>query len=133
MHNDLYQWLKNDTGIAGIFGSRIYHMAVPTDVSTYPCMTFQQITNTEVANDMEHPDGVKLRQSIYQFDIVAKGSADVINAADSFAAIFRYFRGTIGSTTVRHTELTNSTHLEERDGDKLRRRISMDFAITFDD
>lgn len=132
MHNDLYQYLSGNTGISAIFSDRIFHMSLPQSVTTYPALTFQLISRTPLWPDLEEPNDFKVDSSLYQFDVIATSSGDAVAAADSFDSIFRNFRGTMGSTRVQWVGLQNIQHLEDRDGDKLRRRIILDYSITFD-
>ena len=81
---------------------------------------------------MEAPNDAKIDSCVYQFNVIAVASADVVSAADTFNSIFRNFRGTMGTTKVHTVEMNNQTQLEERDGDKLRRVINMDYTIIFD-
>lgn len=132
LHNDLYTYLTTTTAISDLFPGGIYHLSMPQEITTYPALSFQMVTHTEFADDMEAPNDAKIDQFSYQFDIVADKSAVCINAADSFVQIFRNFRGTMTGTRVQWVNLQNVTHLEERRGDKLRRRVSVDFTIFVD-
>lgn len=131
MHDDLYQFLVNELGIAALFPGGIHHMSLPQSVSKWPAMAFQQVSMVEFAEDMEAPDDAKVDQANYQFAITAKDSQAVITASDAFIAIFRNFRGTMGATIVQAVTLGNVIHLEDRQGDKLRRRVVTDFLIFF--
>lgn len=132
MQNDLYNWLTNTAEVAALFPGGIYHESLPQDVDNWPAMSFFQVTQTEIAEDMEAPNDDKIDQVSYQFDVVADSSAPCIDAANSFLRIFRNFRGTMTTTRIQMVALANISHLEERRGDKLRRRVAMDFSITFD-
>lgn len=131
MHNDLYTYLLTELGLSAVFADRIYHMSMPQSVNTYPALTFQQIARTPEWPDFGDPDGPKIDTVLYQFDVIATSSSGVIAAAETFDTIFRNFRGTMGATKVQSVVLNSSTHLEERNGDKLRRRVTMDYSITF--
>lgn len=132
IHNDLYNWLSNEPTVTALFPGGIYHASLPQDVSVWPAVSFFQVSQVEVAEDMNAPGDAKLDQATYQFDVVADGSAAAIAAADAFLTIFRNFRGTMATTRIQMIDVSGVTHLEDRRGDKLRRRVSMDFSITFD-
>jgi len=129
MHSDLYTYLTGTPAIADEFPGGIHHEALPQDVNVWPAMSFFQVSQVEYADDMDAPDDDKLDEVQYQFDIVADGSQDALAAADTFLGIFRNFRGTMSATRVQHVRLTNVSHLGEHRGDKLRRRVSLDFSI----
>ena len=131
MHSDLYTYLTGTPAIASLFPGGIHHESLPQDVETWPAMAFFQISRNEIAEDMEAPNDVKLDEVQYQFDVISDSSQASLSAADTFLGIFRNFRGTMTATNVQHIRLGSETHLEERSGDKLRRRVSLDFAIIF--
>lgn len=130
IHDDLYAYLT--ATFANLFPGGIHHESLPQDVATWPAVSFTQVTQTEIGADMEAPNDDKIDQVTYQFDIVADTSAVAINAAKPFLRAFRNFRGTMTTTRVQLVAPVNVSHLEERRGDKLRRRVSMDFTITYD-
>lgn len=132
LHNDLYNWLSSEPEVVALFPGGIHHESLPQDINTWPAMSFFQVSQVEIAEDMEAPNDAKLDQFQYQFDIVADNSAQSIDAADRFLRIFRNFRGTMATTRVQWVDMVNVSHIEERRGDKLRRRVSMDFSITID-
>lgn len=131
MHDDLYQLLTNELGIAALFPGGIHHMSLPQDVDVWPAMAFQLVSQVDIAEDMESPDGETIDQANYQFSITAKDSNTAITASDAFIAIFRKFKGTMGATIVQAVTIGNNSHLEERVGDKLRRQVVTDFLIIF--
>ncbi len=130
MHDDLYTYLT--ATFAATFGARIYHMSLPQSVNTWPALTFQQISRSEEWRDMDAPAADKVDSVLYQFEIVAATSAVAIAAAAAFDSVFRDFRGTMSATNIQDVELTNETHLDDRDGDKLRRRVVLTYTLTFD-
>ncbi len=132
LHNDLYNYLTTTAEVETLFPGGIHHESLPQDVETWPAMSFFQVSQNEFGEDMEGPNDEKLDQIQYQFDIVADSSAAAVGAADTFLGIFRNFTGTMTTTRIQMVALTNVTQLEERRGDKLRRRVSMDFLITIE-
>lgn len=132
MHDDLFQFLKDDATIAALFDGRVYHMSLPVSVQTYPALTFQQITQNEEAPDFEAPNDEKMDSVLYQFNVIAEGSAAAISASDTLNTYLRNFRGTMGATKIQSVEMQNITHNEDRSGDKLRRRVTLDLTFTFD-
>lgn len=132
LHNDLYNYLSTTPEVATLFKGGIHHESLPQDVAEWPAMSFFQVSQNEFGEDMEGPNDAKLDQIQYQFDIVADSSAAAVGAADTFLGIFRNFTGTMTTTRIQMVALTNVTQLEERRGDKLRRRVSMDFLITIE-
>lgn len=128
-HNDLYAYLIGTSAVNDLFAGGIHHMSVPQDVDVWPAMSFQLVASSEFAADMDGPNDPTIDQMNYQFSITDNDSAGVIAAADSFHAIFRNFRGTMGASTVQLITVGNVTHLEERQGDKLRRRVVLDYSI----
>lgn len=131
-HNDLYAYLTGTPAVNSLFPGGVHHMSVPQDVSTWPAMAFQLIASQEFAQDMSGPNDPTIDRINYQFAITDDDSAGVISAADSFHAIFRNFRGTMGASNVQQIDVGNVTHLEERQGDKLRRRVILDYSIFID-
>lgn len=132
LQNDLFAWLIGTPTIKSLFPGGIFHESLPQSVNRWPAMSFTQVSQFETAEDMEAPNDDKLDEVVYQFDISADKSALTIDAADTFLQIMRNFRGTMTATRVQHVRLSNVSHLEEKAGDKLMRRISMDFSITYD-
>lgn len=132
MHDDLFQYLTTEDGIAALFPGGVHHMSLPQSVKKWPAMAFQLVSLVELADDMEAPNDAKIDQASYQFAITADKSAAAITAADAFHSIFRNFRGIMGSTRVQEISAGNVAHLEERLGDKLRRRVILDYSIKFD-
>lgn len=131
MHDDLYQYLITHVGIVALFPGGIHHMSIPQDVKIWPAMSFQLISLNEFAEDMEAPNDAKIDVASYQFAMTGNQSAQIITVADAFRSIFRNFRGTMGATVVQSVTPGNTTQLEERQGDKVRRRVVSDFLITF--
>ena len=131
LHDDLYEYLTTEDGIEALFPGGVHHMSIPQDVNRWPALAFQQITSSEVAEDMEAPNDAKLDQTNYQFAITADKSAAAVQASDAFHQIFRNFRGTMGATRIQSIGVGNVTQLEERRGDKLRRRVVLDYALFF--
>lgn len=130
-HSDLYTYLTGTPAVNDLFPGGIHHESLPQDIEIWPAMAFFQISRNEVFEDMEAPNDEKLDEVQYQFDIISDASQPTLVAADSFLSIFRNFRGTMSASVVQHIRLGNESHLEERHGDKLRRRVSLDFAIIF--
>lgn len=114
-----------------MFDDRIFHEWAPQNVSTWPILVFRQIAASEVAPDMEAPDDAKLDQYVYQFDVYARKSTDVIEASDAFDSIFRNFRGTMSAVRIQTVERVNITQIGEIVGDKQIRRVSLDYQIFF--
>jgi len=131
LHNDLFQYLTSNETMVALFADRVYHMSLPTEVKTFPALTFQQISRQEEGLDMDAPNDEKMDSVLFQFDVVGKASQDAVGAADAFDAVFRNFRGTMGATKVQDVVLNNITQLEDREGEKLRRRVTLDYSITF--
>ncbi len=131
MHDDLFQFLTNNPAITAIFGARIFHEFLPQSNDTYPALTFQLASSNDTAEDMEDNDAQRLVEDRWQMDVIARKSADVINAAKQFDSIFRIFRGTMGAVAVQHIERANESHLGDVTGDKQNRRVSLDYSITF--
>lgn len=130
IHDDLFQYLTTEPAFDGLFPGGIHHMSVPQDVDTWPTLDFQLVANTEVSEDLDSED--RLDQVNYQFAVTGDNSSAVIHASDVFNRVFREFRGMMGATRVQWIILGNIAHLEERRGDKLRRRVVLDFSIFFD-
>ena len=132
LQNDLFTYLTGTPAVADLFPGGIYHESLPQEVKVWPAMSFFQAAQTEIAADMEQPNDAKLDEHLYQFDVFADNSDASISAANTFLGIFRNFRGTMTATRIQMVSLTNVSHIEERRGDKLRRRVSLDFSITID-
>lgn len=133
LHVDLYNYLTETPEVASLFPGGAHHMSVPQDVKTWPAVSFFLVGEQEFADDAESPNDDKMGQYTYQFDVVGDDSAKTLEAADRFKRIFRNFRGTMLTTNVQWVQLVNVSHLEERRGDKLRRRVSVDFQIYIDE
>jgi len=132
LHNDIYAWLSSTPEIDSLFPGGIHHESLPQDVDEWPALTFSLVSQREIAADMEAPNDEKLDSATYQFDVIANASQPALTAADSFLSICRNFRGTMTTTKVQEVDFLNVTHFEERRGDKLRRRVSLDFSITYE-
>lgn len=132
MHDDLYQYLTTNGAVTSLFGDRVFHMSLPKNVKTWPALTFQMVSYAELAEDMEAPNDDKLEAMTYQFEVIADSSGEAVSKAKTFDSIFRNFRGTMGGVKVQHVMLSNSTQIDDRDGDMLRRRVILDYSITFE-
>jgi len=132
IHADLYQWMITDPIVSALFPGGIHHQSIPQDVTEWPAMYFAQVSQQEFAEDMEQPNDEKLDQHLYQFDVIGSTSAEAITASNTFLGIFRNYRGTMLTTRIQRVSLQNVSQLEDRRGDKLRRRVSLDFSITID-
>jgi hypothetical protein len=132
LQSDLYQWMITTPEVSVLFPGGIHHESLPQDVSDWPAMHYTQVSHQEIAEDMESPNDQKIDQLLFQFDVIGRTSAEAINAAHVFLGIFRNYRGTMLATRVQWISLSNVSQLEDRRGDKLRRRVSMDFSITID-
>lgn len=130
MHDDLYAYLTGTAAITALFGDRVYHEWVPQNHNDWPALTFQQVSLIDLAEDFDGPFA-SMDQARYQFDIIGDTSAQVVAAAETFDSVFRALRGTIGSTTVQHVSLGSQQQLGEMVGDKQRRRVSLDYEITY--
>lgn len=132
MHTDLFAWLSTNLTVKALFPGGVYHMSLPQTVQTFPAMSFARISLVEREPDMEAPNDPKLDEVGYQFDMIGEESQSLIEAAETFHSIFRNLRGTIGATKIQNVDPGNMIQLEERRGDKLRRRVVTDYAITFE-
>lgn len=129
MHNDLYNWLANNAAIKGAVGSRVYHQSMPQANTTFPALAFEMVGRTEIEPDFDRYPAAVLDEVRYQFDIIAKQSADAISAAIVVSNELRSLKGVIGTTNVQWTRLDNENHFEEKEGDKLRRRVVLDYSF----
>ena len=132
LQSDLYTWLTTNAPVVALFPGGVHHQSLPQESISWPSLTFFQVSRIEIAEDMEQPNDAKMDQASYQFDVMADTSQAAVSAAESFLSIFRNFRGTMSATRIQHVDLSSIAHLEERRGDKLRRRVSMDFSIIFE-
>ncbi len=132
LHSDLYAFLKDTKQIADLVDSRIYHEWMPQDTDEWPTMVFFQVSVTEQAQEMCPEESTRLDSSNYQFDIYGRKSKQVTEAADTFDSVFRNFVGTMGATRIQQIVLGNISHLGEIVGDKMVRRVSLDYAIFHD-
>ena len=135
LHSDLFNYLKTTPQINDLFGGRIYHEWIPESETKRPALVFFLSSETEQAEDMEaseEADGDKLDLSNYQFDIRGRKSKEVTEAAKTFDSVFRRFAGTMGSTRIQLITLGNKSHLGEIVGDKMERRVSLDYGIFHD-
>jgi len=132
LQRDLYQWMTTDPIVSALFPGGIHHMSLPQSVTTWPAMYYSLVTKNEVGEDMESPYDAKLDLEMFQFDVIADSSKETIDAANTFLGILRNYRGTMLASRIQWVSLSSMTHLEERRGDKVRRRVSMDFSITVD-
>lgn len=132
LHKDLYAFLKDTATIADLVGSRIYHEWMPQDTDEWPTLVFFQVSKTEQGEEMCPEESPRLDLTNYQFDIYGRKSKQVVEAADTFDSLFRNFVGTMGATRIQLIALGNISQLGEIVGDKMVRRVSLDYAIYHD-
>jgi hypothetical protein len=132
VHSDLYAFLKDTAEISGLFDGRIFHEWTPQANDAWPSLVFFLTSVNEQAEDFEQPGDSKIDQSNYQFDVYGRKSKQVTEVADTFDRVFRNFTGTMGATRVQRIALGNISHLGEIVGDKMVRRVSLDYAIFHD-
>jgi hypothetical protein len=128
----LYAYLKDTPQIADLVGERIYHEWMPQPNNEWPVLVFFKVSTTEQAEEMCPEESPRVDVSNYQFDIYGRKSKQVTEAADTFDSVFRNFVGTMGATRIQQIALGNISHLGEIVGDKMVRRVSLDYAITHD-
>jgi uncharacterized lipoprotein len=134
LHVDLVAYLTAHSGIELAVPGGVFHETYPQQQETFPVMTLQKAGDLETDIDMEYPDeptGDILNEARYQFDIWGITTEQVKDAEDAVHSVLRTLRGVIGTTRIHRLERTNSQDLGERFGDKRRRRVSMDYVITF--
>lgn len=131
MHDELVAWLDSHAPIVAVFDGRTYHEWMPQGANTFPALVYRQVGGLEHAPDFEPPDDETIDQVGYQFDVYGDSSAVATTASKAFDSVFRKFRGTMGAAKIQLVERTNISHLGEIDGDKQRRRVSIDYTIYF--
>jgi hypothetical protein len=131
MHDDLYAYLTGTSAITDIFGARIFAEYVPQDNAIWPALVFQLASETEVAEDMAGPTAPKIDAARWQFDVYSNSMAGANTAANTFDAIFRLARGTMGTVNVQAASRENRAERGEVVGDKQRRRVTIDYVITY--
>lgn len=134
LHEDLVAFFTQDPELVAAMPGGITAEFVGQG-AVFPAMTFTEVSADEVGEDLEHQeDGEeKLIESRYQIDVEAdtmKAARDAFNIADRK---LRTLRGKIGATTIQSTQRTSRSHQGFQIGDKTRRRITADYAITFED
>ncbi len=132
LHADLYAFLRDTSEINDLFSGRIFHEWTPQANDAWPSMVFFLTSVNEIAEDMEQPGDDKIDQANYQFDVYGRKSKEVTEVAGTFDRVFRNFVGTMGATRVQRIALGNISHLGEIVGDKMVRRVSLDYAIFHD-
>lgn len=131
MDEDLYVWLTTTPSIVALFADRVYHEWAPQSIATWPVLVYRLVSSVEIAPDMDAPNDEKIDNPHYQFDVYARSSAEVLETAKAFDAVFRNFRGTMGAARIQMIERANVSHLGEIVGDKAVRRVSLDYSIFF--
>ena len=131
MFISLYQRLQADGLLRAFFGERMYHEWPPQGEKTWPLLVMTLTSGQEFAPDMEDDDADELNQNNYQFDVYARTSEEVIEAAAAFHSVFKNLRGTIGAVKIQQVDQSNMQHLGEIVGDKQVRRVSLDYAVYF--
>ncbi len=104
---------------------------MPQSANTFPALVYSCVSGLEHSPDFEPPDSGTIEQIGYQFDVYADTSEDASAAAKAFDDAFRVFRGTMGAARIQLVERSNISHLGAIDGDKQRRRVSLDYTIYF--
>ena len=132
LHNDLYAYLKDTDEIENLFDGRIFHEWTPQANDECPSLVFFLTSENEFAEDMEQPGDSKIEQSNYQFDVYGRKSDQTVKVANTFDRVFRNFGGIMGATRIQRIGLGNISHLGEIVGDKMVRRVSLDYAIFHD-
>ena len=130
-HSDLISYLQANETVRQNAPGGVFHEFVPQGQTEYPVLVVSLISNVEVAVDLDYPDGAKLEERRYQFDIQGQRSEQVVDAVEAIDAMMVALRGAVGSTSVQWVERTGQRDLSSLDGDKLRRRISTDYTIYF--
>ena len=129
LQSDLYTYLRGLTTITDQVAARIYPHNAPTSAA-FPYITYARISST---HEHHMTAAAGLSSQVIQFDVFASTIAEAEAAADALRAAMDGFQGgTMGSTAVRHIELTNErdTFLPPADDSEVGvYNISVDFSI----
>lgn len=117
--------LAADATVAALVGARIYPEFMPENV-TYPAITYRRVSTVRF-NKMSGPDD--LTQVRIQVDCWDDSYADVQTLAAAVINALDGVKTTLGAQVVSHCYLDSRQDLSEMDGDRIDRRVSLDFVI----
>lgn len=129
LHTDLQDYLK--TTFLAICPGGVFHEMYPQNQAVWPVLVYNQVSDVEIAGDMDYPTGGKIQQARYQLDVYGELSEQAITAGNTIKATLSALSGAMGDTTVQRVEIASASDLGERFGDKRRRRKSLDFVIFY--
>lgn len=134
LHEDLVAFFTGDAELVAAMPGGITAEFVGQG-SVFPAMSFTEISAAELDDDQEHQnDGEeKLIESRYQIDVEADTMVEARDAFNLADRKLRKLRGKIGTTNIQSTTRTSRSHQGFQIGDKTRRRITADYAITFEE
>lgn len=131
MLSNLYSYLSGRTGITALVSSRIYPHHLPQSVSTFPVLTFQQISN----NHLHHLDsaaGVTVAR--VQVDCWGNTLSSVESLGEAVRAALQGYMGVMGTTVIHFVQLDSEQDLHElglEGSDEWIYRRSQDYLIKY--
>lgn len=118
--------LLADESVAAIVGPRVYALQLPQR-PTYPAITFRRVG---VQRFPTLDGGPELAGVRVQVDCMATGYEAAKNLAAAVRGALHGHRGDLGGVVVQSVELDGGeTDLDEVEGDRAMRWVSLDFSI----
>lgn len=125
LEQGLHAALVADGTVNGLVAGRIYPEIMPQDV-VYPAISYQRISTTRY----QLLEGVDdFTQARLQVDCWCDSYAQVKTLALAVKSALDGVTGTLGAQAIQHCMLESMVDLSQVVGDKVHRRISMDFMI----
>lgn len=119
--------LKADANIAAYVGTRVYHQILPQN-PTLPALVYSAVSEQRRML-LTTPDGLIGAQ--YSIDCFARTVADCKLLSEAVRLSLNGLTGSLGGVSIDHAQLQNRLDLTDFEGDKVTRRILLDFAIWY--
>ena len=124
--------LRADSGIQALVGNddspetyRIYNTLLPME-ATMPALSFQHISSPH-DNTLDALD--TFTSARVQFDCHADTSSAASGLATALNTALNNVTGSLGGVTIQHAYNEQRSDLSAFDGDRVRRRIQLDFVF----
>lgn len=124
LESGLYSALAADATVSSLVGTRIYPEIMPQDV-TYPAISYQRISTVRLNMLSGVDDFTQVR---IQIDCWDDNYSDVKTLALAVRDALDDAK-LLGSQVIQHCYMESMQDLSQVDGDRIDRRVSMDFMV----
>lgn len=125
LRDGLVAHLRANAGVAALVGTRIYHEAMPQQV-TLPAVAYAK---TSVDRFRTLSGLSSLVQARVAVDVWGSTSAEVLAVAAAVKLALDGVTGLLGTTSIQHCSYESEADLSDFDGDRTDRHLSLEFVI----